>query len=414
MEPAVWTERMLAALETGVKGGRWFSLMDKVFAERTLRAAWKRVKRNRGAAGVDGQSIKAFEAHAERYLAELAEAVRAGTYRPEPVRRVWIPKPGRAERRPLGIPTVKDRVVQTALKLVLEPIWETEFAEQSYGFRPGRGCKDALRRVQRLLNEGATWVVDVDIQSYFDGISHDGLLARCAERIADGGVLRLLEAYLNQGVMAGLERWQPEAGTPQGAVVSPLLANLYLDPLDKLVAREGHQLVRYADDLVVLCRSQSEAEAALETLRAWATAHGLSLHPEKTRVVDATQRGGFDFLGYHFERGLRWPRRRSEQQFRDAIRAKTRRTSGESLATIVTEVNRTVRGWFEYFKHSHWTTFERLDKWIRMRLRSVLRHRQGRSGRGRGRDHQRWPNAYFVKLGLFTMTTARALAVQSR
>ncbi len=173
VEPAIWTARMITALETGVKGGRWFSLMDKVSAERTLAAAWDRVKRNRGAAGVDRQSVTAFEAHAERYLGELAAALRNGTYRPQPVRRVWIDKPGRSEQRPLGIPTVKDRVVQTALKLVLEPIFETGFAEQSYGFRPGRGCKDALRRVETLLQSGCVWVVDADLTGYLDQPSRE-------------------------------------------------------------------------------------------------------------------------------------------------------------------------------------------------------------------------------------------------
>jgi len=414
VEPTVWTERMLAALENGVKGGRWYSLMDKVYAERTLWAAWERVKRHRGSAGVDRQSVEAFEAQAGRYLAELHAALRAGTYRPQAVRRVWIAKRGRTGQRPLGIPTVKDRVVQTAMKLVLEPIWEAVFAEQSYGFRPGRGCKDALRRVQGLLNEGAVWVVDVDLEGYFDSIPHGALEEAVAERVADGEMLRLVGAYLRQGVLEGLTVWEPEAGTPQGAVLSPLLANIYLDPLDKRMAAQGWQMVRYADDLVVLCPSQAAAEAALAELRVWTTAQGLRVHAEKTRVVDARQRGGFEFLGYHFERGLRWPRRGSEGTFRAAIRTKTRRTTGTSLAMIVADVNRTVRGWFEYFKHSHWSTFARLDKWIRMRLRSILRHRQGRTGRGRGADHQRWPNTYFVKLGLFTMSTARVLAVQSR
>jgi RNA-directed DNA polymerase len=419
VEPAVWTDRMLATLEDGVKGGQWYSLLDKVYAERTLEAAWRRVARNSGSAGVDRQSVQAFGARAAVYLAELARELRAGTYRPQPVRRVWIPKPGRSERRPLGIPTVKDRIVQTALKLVLEPIWEAGFAEQSYGFRPRRGCKDALRRVQELLTGGATWVVEVDLESYFDRIPHDALVTEVERKIADGGVLRLLRAYLNQGVMDGLEQWQPERGSPQGAVVSPLLANLDLDPLDWRMAEQRYQMVRYADDMVVLCGSQAEAETALRELGTWVAAQGLTLHPEKTRIVDATQRGGFDFLGYHFERGMKWPSKRSERKLRDAIRAKTRRMTGGSLDQIIAGLNPIVRGWFGYFKHSHWTTFGTLDSWIRMRLRSLLRWRRKGKGRGRGADHQRWPNAYFVRHGLFTMQTARlhavrALAGQSR
>lgn len=418
-EPVVWTDRMLAALDDGVKGGQWYSLLDKVYAERTLEAAWERVKRNSGSAGVDRQSVQAFGARAEVYLAELARELRAGTYRPQPVRRVWIPKPGRTERRPLGIPTVKDRVVQTALKLVVEPIWEAGFAEQNYGFRPKRGCKDALRRVQELLDGGATWVVEVDLESYFDRIPHAALMTEVERKIADGGVLRLLRAYLTQGVMDGLEQWQPESGSPQGAVISPVLANLYLDPLDRRMAEVGHQMVRYADDMVVLCGSQAEAETVLSDLGEWVTAHGLTLHPEKTRIVDATQRGGFDFLGYHFERGMKWPSKRSERKLREAIRAKTGRMTGGSVEQLIAGLNPIVRGWFGYFKHSHRTTFPGLDGWIRMRLRSILRWRRKGKGRGRGADHQRWPTAYFVRHGLFTMQTARlhavrALAVQSR
>ena len=411
VEPSIWTERMVAALEHGVTGGKWFSLMDKVWAKRTLEAAWERVRRNGGSAGVDRQSIDAFAAQAERYLEELQAALRAGTYRPEAVRRVWIPKPGQAERRPLGLPTVKDRVVQTALKLVLEPIWEAGFAEQSYGFRPRRGCKDALRRVQELLNGGSTWVVDVDIQGYFDSLPHGRLIAEVERRVADRGVLRLLEAYLHQGVLDGLEQWQPDQGTPQGAVISPLLANLYLDPLDHELAEQGHQSVRYADDLVVLCRTEQEAEAVLQKLREWTVSRGLTLHPEKTRLVDATEPGGFDFLGYHFERGRRWPSKRSERQLREKVRAKTRRMASGSLDQIVGELNPVVRGWYEYFKQSHTTTWQPLDSWIRMRLRSILRWRQGRKGRGRGSDHVQWPNAYFAAHGLFTMASAHRQAV---
>ena len=411
VEPSIWTERMVAALEHGVTGGKWFSLMDKVWAKRTLEAAWERVRRNGGSAGVDRQSIDAFAARAERSLEELQAALRAGTYRPEAVRRVWIPKPGQAERRPLGIPTVKDRVVQTALKLVLEPIWEAEFAEQSYGFRPRRGCKDALRRVQELLNGGSTWVVDVDIQGYFDSLPHGRLIAEVERRVADRGVLRLLEAYLHQGVLDGLEQWQPDQGTPQGAVISPLLANLYLDPLDHELAEQGHQSVRYADDLVVLCRTEREAETVLQELREWMASRGLVLHPEKTRLVDATEPGGFDFLGYHFERGRRWPSKRSERQLREKVRAKTRRMASGSLDQIVGELNPVVRGWYEYFKQSHTTTWQPLDSWIRMRLRSILRWRQGRKGRGRGSDHVQWPNAYFAAHGLFTMASAHRQAV---
>ena len=409
----MWTERMLRALEEGVKGGKWYSLIDKVYAPRTLRAAFERVKANDGAPGVDHVTVRAFEAHLEGNLARLSRSLRDGTYRPQAVRRAWVPKPGRKEKRPLGIPTVRDRVAQTALRSVLEPIFERDFAEHSYGFRPGRGAKDALREVARLLREGHSWVVDADIRSYFDSIPRERLLARVAEKIADGRVLALLGAYLEQEVMEGLARWTPEAGTPQGAVISPLLSNIYLDPLDHKMAERGYVMVRYADDFVILCRTEAEARGALAEVEAWMEEAGLRLHPEKTRVVDAREPGGFDFLGYHFERGYRWPRRKSLRKVKEAIRQKTRRTNGQSLEMIIADVNRTLRGWYEYFKHSHHTTFGPLDAWVRMRLRSILRKRRGRRGRGRGRDHQRWPNAYFAACGLFSLAAAHARTSQS-
>ena len=412
-EPAVWTERMLTALEQGVKGGKWFSLIDKVYALANLRQAFARVQANRGAAGVDHVTIEEFERHLEANLEKLSCALREGRYSPQAVRRVWIPKPGSKEKRPLGIPTVRDRVVQAALRAVLEPIFERDFAAQSYGFRPGRGCKEALRRVDDLLRQGFSWVVDADLKSYFDTIPHPELLERVKAKVADGRVLSLLEGFLKQGVLEEMNFWTPEAGTPQGGVVSPLLSNIYLDPLDHRLAEGGFEMVRYADDFVVLGGTEGEAQRALREVAGWTAAAGLTLHPVKTRIVDAGQEGGFDFLGYHFERGLRWPRRKSEGKFRDTIRSKTRRTQGQSLTAIIVDLNRTLRGWFEYFKHSHKPTFATLDGWVRMRLRSLLRHRRGRRGRGRGADHQRWPNAFFADSGLFSLATAHGIACQS-
>jgi len=398
---------MLAALETGVKGGRWFSLMDKVYALQNLAAAWEKVRTRKGS-GVDGQTARDFEARKEMELTRLSEELRNGTYEPRPVKRVHIPKPGSQETRPLGIPAIRDRVVQAALRNVLTPIFERKFAPHSYGFRPGRGSKDALRRVQGLLDQGYTWVVDADLQKYFDTIPHEGLMKEIEVEVADGRVLDLLRLYLKQGVMEGLETWVPDEGTPQGAVISPLLANIYLHPVDVEMASSGQEMVRYADDVIVLCRTEAEAVAALSRLRERVESRGLTLHPTKTRVVDALQPGGFDYLGYHFERGMRWPREKSLKKLRDSIREKTSRTNGNSLSTIIADVNRTLRGWFEYFKHSHPTTFPNVDKWVRMRLRSILRRRMGKPGRGRGSDHQRWPNAFFRSEGLFTMTEARA------
>ena len=413
VEPTVWTARMVAALDEGVRGGVWFSLIDKVHRRSTLAVAFTRVKANGGAAGVDHVTVAQFEADVDGNLARLSESLRDGTYRPQAIRRVWIPKPGSREKRPLGIPTVRDRVVQTAVRLVLEPIFERDFAAHSYGFRPKRGCKDALRRVQTLLEAGYTHVVDADLQRYFDSIPHAQLMARVRTKVADGRVLALLEAFLGQAVLEPLATWTPEEGTPQGAVISPLLANIYLDPLDHEMAERGYEMVRYADDLVVLCQRAEAATTALDALRAWTAAQGLTLHPTKTRVVDATQPGGFDFLGYHFERGKRWPRTKSLRKLKATIRAQTPRTSGHSLAVVIAKLNATLRGWFGYFKHSAAPTFRLLDQMVRQRLRAILKKRRGRRGVARGADFQRWPNAFFAAQGLYSLVAAHAAARHS-
>src|ERR1700692_2748284 len=262
-EPTVWTPRMLAALAAGVKGGKWYSLIDKVYPTDTLSLAFEDVKDNKGAAGVDHVTIAQFAKDLDGNLGRLSEQLRRGTSRPQQIRRHYIPKPGSREMRPLGIPTVRDRVVQTALRMALEPIFEQDFAAHSYGFRPGRGCKDALRRVDELLKEGSVFIVDVDLKSYFDTIPHARLLAEVGPKASDGKIMELLEQFLRQGILDGLAAWRPDEGTPQGAVISPLLSNIYLDPLDHLMARQGFEMVRYADDFVVLCRSEAQAARAL-------------------------------------------------------------------------------------------------------------------------------------------------------
>ena len=418
-EPTVWTDRMLTALETGVKGGRWFSLIDKVYALPTLRSAFARVKANRGSAGVDHVTIAMFEDRLGEQLARLHDALRTGTYRPQAIRRVWVPKPGRAEQRPLGVPTVRDRVAQTALGMVLEPIFERDFAEHSYGFRPGRRCQDALRRVDGLLRQGSVYVVDADLKSYFDTIPHEALLDRVRARVSDGRVLELVSAFVHQGVLDGLSVWEPDAGTPQGAVISPLLSNLYLDALDHQMAAHGLCMTRYADDFVIQCRTEAEAREALALVSMWMAEAGLTLHPDKTRIVNAAEPGGFDFLGYHFERGHRWPSKRSLTKLKDRIRSQTRRLNGQSLAQIISALNPRLRGWFGYFKHSGKTTFRILDGMLRRRLRRLLRRRLGRSKHRRryaptrGADNQRWPNSFFAAHGLFSFVSAHALACQS-
>jgi len=413
-EPCVWTERMLTALVEGVKGGKWFSLMDKVYAKRTLKCAWNHVRQNGGAAGADKQTIDFFAEDCDKRLDKLHRELKDGTYQPQPVRRTWIDKEGKREKRPLGIPAVRDRIVQTALLLVLEPIFEREFLPNSFGFRRGIGCKDALREVDGLLKDGYCWVVDVDFKSYFDTIHHDRLMDLISQRISDGRIHDLLRAYLNAEVLDGIQRWQPEEGTPQGAVISPLLSNIYLHELDVRMMRAGYRMIRYADDFVVLCESEEQANAALNEVHAFASDFGLTIHPTKTRIGNSRRKGdGFDFLGYHFECGKRWVSRKKLPALRARLRPRLKRTSGQSLEDIIASINPTLRGWFEYFQHSHWNVFETVDGWVRKRLRSILRKRQKRKGSARGRDHQRWPNSYFTAHGLFSLKQAYELKRQS-
>jgi RNA-directed DNA polymerase len=406
---------MLTALEQGVKGGKWYSLIDKVQSEATLKAAFTEVAANKGAAGVDHVSVEIFAKDKDANLRRLSEELRQGSYRPQQIRRHYIPKPGSTtEMRPLGIPTVRDRVVQTALRMVLEPIFERDFATHSYGFRPNRGCKDALRRVQELLNAGYNIIVDADLKSYFDTIPKDRLMDLIRQKVEDTRVLALIESFLEQGVLDGDKEWVPEQGTPQGAVVSPLLSNIYLDPLDHMMAERGFEMIRYADDFVVMCRNPEEATAVLALVKEWTASASLTLHPTKTRLVDE-RKDGFDFLGYHFEAGKRWPRGKSLKKFRETIRAKTKRSSGRSMSQTIADVNRTLRGWFEYFKHSYHKTFRTEDGFVRRRLRSILRrqtHRKG-SAKANGADQTRWPIAYFDALGLFNLQQAHLAACQS-
>jgi RNA-directed DNA polymerase len=415
VEASIWTARMVSALVNGVKGDKWFTLKDKLVRPSTLEAAWRKVARNKGACGVDGQSIDRFAAHAERYLAELHEELKTGRYRPQAVRRVDIPK-GDGRTRPLGIPTVKDRVVQQALKMVMEPIFEVQFRPGSYGFRPGRGCKDALREVDRLVKEGYTYVVDADLKGYFDTIPHDRLMALVRASISDGRVLALVEGFLRQDIMKDMERWSPTTGTPQGAVISPLLANLYLHPLDLLMETAGRKMVRYADDFVILCRSEAEAQNALHAVQEWVAVNGLTLHPDKTRLSDCREPGrGFEFLGYRFEAGKRLVRTKSLKALKDKVRAKTRRSRGDSLERIVKDLNPMLKGWFGYFQHAAPGVFAYVDGFVRRRLRAILRKQEKRPGAGRCRaDHQRWPNAFFANEGLFTLNAALALARRPR
>jgi RNA-directed DNA polymerase len=402
----LWTNPMLAALERGNDGRQWHTLIDKIWSPRTLRLALETVAAKKGAAGIDGQTTEAVQKRAEEEIALIERLLREARYEPRAVRRVWIDKLGSKEKRPLGIPTVRDRIVQTAMLGILEPIFERDFAEHSYGFRPGRGAQQAVAMVQQWLAEGEVWVVDADLKGYFDSIPHDRLMERVKEKVADSKVLRLLEKFLRQGVMESGKEWEPtEDGTPQGAVISPLLANIYLDPLDHEMSQRGRKMVRYADDFIIMCRTQAEAEEALAEVRGWVKQAGLTLHPEKTRLVNASAGESFEFLGWHFERGHQWPRKKSEAKFRDSIRQRTKRNNGTALREIIRGVNQVIRGWGGYFRGGVRNVPEKLDGWVRMRLRSILRKRDHRKGRGRGRDHNRYPNAYFAVRGLISLVT---------
>ena len=404
VQHGAWTERMRTRLAQSGPTTVWFALWDKVISEENVQAAYGAVWRNGGAAGVDGQSVEQFSEHEKEELSQLRQELRDKSYRRKPARRVWIPKPGMSEKRPLGIPAVRDRTVEAAIKQVLEPIFEHDFAEQSYGFRPGRGCREAVQRVEELLKEGREWCVDLDFKSYFDTIPHERLLGLVKQRIVDGSVLALLEQSLKAGVLEEMKGWQPtERGTPQGAVISPMLANLYLNPLDHDMARQGYQMVRYADDLVVLCHSRQEAEQALTQLRQWSQEAGLTVHPSKTRIVNAHNEG-FDFLGWHFRGDQKWPRKKSRGKLQDTLRALTRRNSGKSLNEIIVKANRTLRGWHGYFRTSQPAGLSGPDGWLRRRLRALLRKREKRPGYGLSQaDSRRWPNRWFAAQGLFSL-----------
>ena len=259
-------------------------------------------------------------------------------------------------------------------------------------------------------------MVDADLQSYFDTIPHERLMARVEEKVSDGRVLELIRGWLQADILKGTERWTPTGGTPQGSVISPLLANIYLDPLDAAMADRGFHMVRYADDFVILCRTREAADAALDEVRAWVTEAGLTLHPEKTHVGDCRVPGqGFEFLGYRFEAGRRFVREKSLDKLKDSIRAKTVRSRGVSLECVIADLNRTLRGWFGYFRQAHYRTFDILDGFVRRRLRALPRKREKRPGQGLCRaDHQRWPNAYFANAGLFALHAAWQTARQSR
>ena len=403
---------MLDTLNVGVRGGKWHTLIDKVFDKRNLYASARKVTGKKGAAGVDHQSTGDFSERAMAEIDRLHEQLHGDLYRPLGVRRTLIDKLGSSEQRPLHIPTVRDRVVQTALRHVIEPIFDHTFHPHSYGFRTGRSCHQALEHVEGLLTAGHVYVVDADLKSYFDTIPKERLKEMVASKVSDRRILKLVEMYLEQEVMEELASWTPESGVPQGAVLSPLLSNVYLNPLDHHMDDLGFEMVRYADDFVVMCRTAAEAEHALEAIRQWVSEAGLKLHPEKTHIVDA-RITSFDFLGYTFKGHLRIPRSKSKAKEREAIRALTPRKSGHSLEVIIQRLNQNLQGWHAYFRHCHWSVYQSYDQMVRRRLRRLLKKRHRRNPK-RLPSTRRWPNQYFHERGLYSLSKAHTRFVQSK
>lgn len=340
--------------------------------------AWQKVKANQGASGIDRQTIEEYEANLSSHLENLHEELKQDTYRPLPVRRVWIAKDA-TRKRPLGIPAVRDRVVQQAVVNILKPHWEPLFHERSYGFRPGRSTRDALATAWREIRNGREWVVDLDVQSYFDTIPHEALLDMVAEEVSDGRVLKLIRSFLKAGVVEKGNWFPVQEGTPQGGVISPLLANIYLHRFDVAMAEAGISAVRYADDSVLLCRSCQEAIRALTCAKQVLEGElGLTVHPTKTKVIHITE--GFDFLGYHIRRGWKSlyaiPREKSLQRFKKRVREITRRNRPVKLVQVIQELNEVIGGWGNYYRKAQVRgLFWRLDIWIRLRVYSFISKR---------------------------------------
>jgi len=355
---------------------KFFQLIDKIYNMDNLENAWKQVKSNKGCAGIDKQSIQDFQRHSDQHLREIQRAVRNGTYKATPVLRMFIPKrDGRF--RPLGIPTVKDRVLQQATKNVIETIFEMKFLDCSYGYRPDKSAHQAVEQIRNYIQQGYWWVIDADVERFFDSVDHTLLMSLVAEEISDGKVLGLVEAWLTAGVMNQGEIEETNVGTPQGGVISPLLANIYLHELDKQVTKlEEVRLVRYADDMVILCKTKKEAERTLKQVEEILAGLKLRLNKEKTKIVNVNKES-FGFLGFKFKRGrgivFVGPRKEAIRKFKDTVRTVTGRRRPLKPEEMMGELNSVIRGWGNYFKIGDVKKlYTRLDKWIRMKVRTYI------------------------------------------
>ena len=403
VESSIWTDSMLIALGNGVKGGKWFSLIDKTYRPQVLENAWLKIKSNKGAGGVDNISIHKFAANKDRYLEELANDLKSETYKPQAVKRKYILKE-KGKFRPLGLPTIKDKIAQQAIKVAIEPIFENEFLDTSYGFRPNRGAKTAIAEVNNLIDQGYVWVLDADIKAYFDTIPHENLLKKIKRRISDRRIIGLIEMWLKQTIMEECKNWIPTEGTAQGGVISPLLANIYLHDLDVTLKAAKYKMIRYADDFVVLTKTKEDAENALMMVQEWMTEHELNLHPEKTRIGNCMVIGeGFDFLGYRFELGTTWVRKKSIQKFRDRIRQKTSKVCGKAIKEVIKELNPILRGWCNYFKDVTKYTLGTFDSFVRRRLRAIMQKQNKKKSFGAGWCNMTIPNKFFASNGLINM-----------